>query len=218
MNSENVGTWHGIIISPTQHVQKSREGHGEYWTHLVYKLDNLFRSIRVSGENSTVTRALQCFLNLFELQTFLRSVGTIQSEVINFQHFLTSFAIFQSFTYLFRELNVREIENHYKMNSEKVETWHGIIISPTQHVQKSREGYGKNWTHFVYKLDNLFRSIRVSDENSSVTRALQCFLNLFELWTSFVFSMQHSKRRHQFPTRSNIICSFFSHLPNCLES
>ena len=24
------------------------------------------------------------------------------------------------------------------MNSEKVETWHGIIISPTWHVQKSR--------------------------------------------------------------------------------
>ena len=59
-------------------------------------------------------------------------------EVINFQHFLTSFAIFQSFTYLFRELNNREIENHYKMNSENVETWHGIIISPTWHVQKSR--------------------------------------------------------------------------------
>ena len=45
---------------------------------------------------------------------------------------------FQSFTDLFRELNDRDIENHYKMNSEKVETWHGIIISPTVHVQKRR--------------------------------------------------------------------------------
>ena len=71
------------------------------------------------------------FLNLLQLQTFLRSVHTIQSDVINFQNFLTSFAIFQSFTDLFRELNDREIENHYKMNSENVETWHGIIISPT---------------------------------------------------------------------------------------
>ena len=105
----------------------------------------------------------------------MRSVRTIQSDVINFQHFLTSFAIFQSFIDLFRELNDREIENHYKMNSENVETWHGIIISPTLHVQKSREGYGKNWTHFVYKLDNLFRSITVSDENSSVTWALHFF-------------------------------------------
>ena len=105
----------------------------------------------------------------------MRSVRTIQSNVINFQNYLTSFAIFQSFTDLFRELNVREIENHYKMNSEKVETWHGNIISPTWHVKKSREGYGKNWTHFMYKLENLFRSIRVSDENSSGTRALHFF-------------------------------------------
>ena len=102
------------------------------------------------------------FLNLLRLQTFLRSVRTIQSDVINFQHFLTSFAIFshlnsslflhsvciiqsdvinfqhvltsfalfQSFTDLFRELNDGEIGNHYKMNSENVGTWHGIVISP----------------------------------------------------------------------------------------
>ena len=37
------------------------------------------------------------FLNLLQLQTFLRSVHTIQSDVINFQHVLTSFAVFQSF-------------------------------------------------------------------------------------------------------------------------
>ena len=139
---------------------------------------------------------------------FLRSVSSIQSDVINFEHILTSFAVFHSFTDLFRELNDREIENHYKMNSENVETWHGNIISSTWHVKKSREGYGRNWTHFVYKLGNLFRSIRVSDDNSSVTRALQCFLNLFELQPIFAFSMQHSMRRHQFPTRSDIICCF----------
>ena len=84
------------------------------------------------------------YLNLFELQTFLRSVCTIQSEDINFQHVLTPFAIFQSFTDFFRELNDRETENHYKMNSENVETWHVIIISPYCHLQNSRDGYGKN--------------------------------------------------------------------------
>ena len=62
--------------------------------------------------------------------------------------------------------------------------------------------------HFVYKLDILFHSIRISDKNSSVTWALQCFLTLFELRTSFVFSTQHSKQRHQFPTCSDIICCF----------
>ena len=97
----------------------------------MYKLDKLFRSIRVSDENSSVTRALQCFLNLFlNSSLFLRSVCIIQSDVINFQHVLTSFAIFQSFTNFFRELNESEIENYYKMNSENVGTWHGVIISP----------------------------------------------------------------------------------------
>ena len=105
----------------------------------------------------------------------MRSVHTIQSDVINFQHVLTSFAVFQSFTDSFRELNDVELENHYKMNSENVGTWHGIIISPAYHEQKSREGHSENWMHLVYKLDNLFRSIRVSDENSSVTLALHFF-------------------------------------------
>ena len=114
---------------------------------------------------------------------------------------------FQSFTILFKELNNREIENHYTMNSEKVETSHGIIISPTQHVQNSREGYGENQMHFMYKLDNLFRSIRVSDENSSVTWAL----HFFELITTpefFAFRTHHSKRRDQFSKLSDILCYF----------
>ena len=29
MNSEHAGTWHGNIISPTWHVQNSREGYGK---------------------------------------------------------------------------------------------------------------------------------------------------------------------------------------------
>ena len=64
MKSENVGTWHGIIISPAQHVQKSREGHGENWTHLVYKLDNLFRSIRVFGRELICYTGTSMFFKL----------------------------------------------------------------------------------------------------------------------------------------------------------
>ena len=111
-----------------------------------YSCTNWIISFEVSGF-LTRTHLLHghfIFLNLLQLQTFLRSVRTIQSDVINFPHFLTSFAIFQAFTDLFRELNDCEIENHYKMNSEKVESWHGVIISPTQHVQESTEAYGKN--------------------------------------------------------------------------
>ena len=63
------------------------------------------------------------------------------------------------------------------MNSEKVETWNGIIISPTYHVQKSREGYGKNWMHFVYKNWTIsFEVFRfLTKLNSSVTKAFHFF-------------------------------------------
>ena len=77
----------------------------------------------------TRTHLLHGHFNVF--YTYLNSrLCSIESEVINFEHVLTSFAIFQSFTDLFRELNDREIENHYKMKSENVGTWPGIIISP----------------------------------------------------------------------------------------
>ena len=113
---------------------------------------------------------------------------------------------FQSFTDFLRELNDREIENHYKMNSEKVETWHGIIISPTWHVQKSRG--------LRQKLDTLRVQTGQSGwEYQGFGRELICyttlhFLNLFELQTFFCVPMHHSKRRHQFSTLSNIICYF----------
>ena len=125
------------------------------------------------------------FLNLFELQTFFAFLCTIQRDVINFQHFITPFAIFQSFTDLFRELNDREIENHYKMNSVNVETWHGIIIHPhsiCKIVERVAEKTGRT---SCTKLENLFRSIRVSDENSSVTRALHFFKLI---WTPDFFA------------------------------
>ena len=90
-------------------------------------------SFGVSGFR-TRTRLLHGHFNVFHTflnsSLFLRSLCIIQSDVINFQHVLTSFAVVQSFTDLFRELNDGEIENQYKMNSENVGTWHGIIISP----------------------------------------------------------------------------------------
>ena len=101
------------------------------------------------------------------------------------------------------------------MNSEKVETWHGIIISPTQH-EKSKEGYGKNWMHFVYKLDNLFRSIRVSDKNSSVTKAFH-FLKL--ITTPDFLCIQYAPFKAT-PSTFNHLCLhllFFMHLMICFE-
>jgi hypothetical protein len=61
-------------------------------------------------------------------------------------------------------------------------------------VQKSREGYDKNWMHFVYKMDNLFRSIRISDENSSVTKAFH-FLNNLSI-TKLNTMIKHTNIKH----------------------
>ena len=129
MNSEKVETWHGIIISPTQRVQKGREGYGTSWTHFVYKLDNLFRSIRVSDENSCVTWALH-FLKIITTPDFFAFRTHHSKRRHQFSKLSDILCFFQSFTDLFKELNDREIENHYKMNSQNVETWHGIIIHP----------------------------------------------------------------------------------------
>ena len=61
--------------------------------------------------------------------------------------------------------------------------------------------------HFVYKTDNLIRSIRDSHGNSSVQRDF-IFLILFELHSFSVFKMHHSKPHHQFSTLSDFICYF----------
>src|SRR4051812_815534 len=76
-------------------------------------------------------------------------------------------------------------------------------------VCKSREDYGKNWMHFVYKQDHLFQSTRVSDENSSVSKAFH-FSKLIS--TQDLFCMQHSKPHTKISTIYDFICYFFMHL------
>ena len=65
--------------------------------HFVCKMDNLFRSIRISDENSSVTKGFH-FWNYLNSRLFVCSKWTIQSHIINFQPFLTSFVIFHAFT------------------------------------------------------------------------------------------------------------------------
>src|SRR3954466_11965709 len=86
-------------------------------------------SFKVQGFH-TKTHLLQrhfIFLILFQLKTFLHPTCNIQSHILKFQPFLTSFAIFHAFNDLF-SVNDLEIGKCYNLNSEKVESWHGIII------------------------------------------------------------------------------------------
>ena len=131
----------------------------------MYNTDNLFRSIKVSYGNSSVTKGFH-FLKLFELLTFC----VFKMHHSNPHHqfsTLSDFICYFSCIYFFFSYKTLKLKKALQMNSERVESWHDIIISSTQHVQESREGQGKNWMHFVYKTDNLFRSIRVSYGNES---------------------------------------------------
>ena len=84
-------------------------------------------------------------------------------------------------------------------------------------MRKISEGYGKNWMHFVYKLDNLFRSIKVSDENSSVTPAIQYFNNLLQLQTFLHSDAQFKSMSSTFnPFWHNLL--FSMHLLICFQS
>ena len=89
-------------------------------------------SFKVQGFQ-TKTHLLQrhfLFLNLFSLKNFLHPTWKIQSHILKFQPFLTSFAIFHAFIDLFWA-KWPWIWKALQLNSEKVETWKGIIIWPT---------------------------------------------------------------------------------------
>src|SRR3954465_3489298 len=79
------------------------------------------------------TRKLMCYKDIsffkayFNSRLFLHPTCNIQSHILKIQPFLTSFAIFHAINDLF-QLNDLEIGKGYNLNSEKVETWHGIII------------------------------------------------------------------------------------------
>ena len=72
-------------------------------------------------------------------------------------------------------------------------------------MQESREAYGKNWMHFVYKTNNLFRNIRVSYGNSCVTKGFD-FFDL--IWTPLFFCVQNAP----FKATSSIYNPFWLHL------
>ena len=135
---------------------KSWENYGKNWMHFVYKLDHLFQSTRVSDENSSVTKPFH-FSKLISTQDFLHPTCNIQSHIMKLLYFFKliltqDFFCIQHATFkatywnsnpfwlhllffmhlmIYFQLNDLEIGKHYNLNSEKVETWHGIIIWPT---------------------------------------------------------------------------------------
>ena len=156
------------------------------------------------GRKLICYKGISFFLTYFNSRLFVCSTCTIQCHIKNFQPFLTSFAIFHAFTDFF-EQNDPEIEKQYKWTLKMLKVGMVSSFHPHSMLLKSWEGYGKNWMHFVYKMDKLFRSIRVSDENSYVTKAFHVFLLIS---TPDFLCVQHAP----FKATSSIFNPFWLHL------
>src|SRR3954466_5463986 len=106
---------------------------------------------------------------------------------------------------IYFHLNDLEIVKHYNLDSEKVETWHRIIIDPHNMCAKVERITTKtgctsrtNWT-ISFKVQGF----------QTKTHLLQrhfIFLSLFQLKTFFASKMQHSKPHTENSTLSDFIC------------
>ena len=94
--------------------------------HFVYKTDNLFRSIRVSYGNSSVTKGFHFFWTFLNSLVLLCSKCTIQSHIINLQPFPTSFVIFHAFTDFLSYMTL-------KLKSTTNELWKGWNLAWYHH-------------------------------------------------------------------------------------
>ena len=170
--------------------------------HFVYKMDNLFRSIRVSDKNSSVTKGFH-FLNLFEHQTFCVFQCTIQSHIINFQPFLTSFVIFHAFTDF---LGYKTL----KWKSTANELWKGWNFAWYNH-----------FTHLecAKKLRGLrpnMDALRVQNEQSlskyqAFIRKLVCYKGISIFW-NYLNSRLLCVQNAPFKATSSILKPFWLHL------
>ena len=177
-------------------MQESWEGYGKNWTHFVYKTDNLFQSIRISYGNSSVTKGFH----------FLKLIWTPNFLCVQNAPFKATSSFFNPFWLLllfFMHLLIILSYKTTKLKSISNELWKGWKLAWHHHFihiacARKLEGYGKNWMHFMYKTDNLFRSIRVSYGNSSVTL----------IWTPLFFCVQNAP----FKAKSSIYNPFWLHL------
>ena len=141
--------------------------------HFVYKTDNLFQSIRISYGNSSVTKGFN----------FLKLIWTPDFLCVQNAPFKATSSFFNPFwlhLLFFMHLLIILSYKTLKLKSISNELWKGWKLAWYHHFihiacARSWEGYGKNWMHFVYKTDNLFRSIRVSYRNLCVTKGFHFF-------------------------------------------
>src|ERR1041385_100345 len=99
------------------------------------------------------------------------------------------------------------LEKHYNWTQKRLKLGKVSSFDPHNMCAKVERITAKNWMHFVYKLDHLFQSIRVSNENSSVTTTFH-FSKIISTQDFFAFNMYHSKPHTKISTLFDFICYF----------
>ena len=159
-------------------MQESREAYGKNWMHFVYKTDNLFRSIRVSYENSSVTKGFHFFEIIWTPEFFCVQNAPFKATSSIFNPFWLHLLFFM---HLLINLSYKTL----KLKSITNELWKGWMLAWYHHFiqiacARNLRGLWQNLDALRVKKDNIFRSIRVSYGNSYVTKGFH-FLKL--IWT-----------------------------------
>ena len=165
-------------------------------------------SFEVSGfhTKTSLLQRLLVFFTYYNSTLFVHSVCTIQSHVINFQPFLTSFAIFHRFTDFF-ELTDPEIEKHYKWTLNRLKLGMVSSFHPHSMCKRVEMVTAKTGCTSCTKWTISFEVSGFRTKDHLLQRDF-IFLNLFELHSFSVFKMPHSKAHLQFSTLSVFICYF----------
>ena len=134
-------------------------------------------------------KGISFFWTYLNSRLFVCSKCTIQSHIINFQPFLTSFGIFHAFTDFF-ELNDPEIEKHYKWTLKRLKV--GIVSSfhPHSMCEKDERVTAKTGCTSCTKWTISFE-VSGFRTKSRLLRKDFNFFNLFQLQTFFASNMNH---------------------------
>ena len=169
----------------------------------MYKTDNLFQSIWISYENSSVTKGFHFFKLIWTPDILCVQNAPFKATSSFSNPFWLHLLFFMHLLISYKTLKLKSISNELWKGWKLAWYHHSIHIACARKLR----GLRQKLDALRVQTDSLFRSISVSYGNSSVTKGFQ-FLNLFELQTFCVFKMHYSKPPHQFSTLSDFICYF----------
>ena len=184
--------------------------------HFVYKTDNLFRSIRVSDENSSVTKGFHFFKLIWTPDFLCVQNAPFKATSSFFNPFWLHLLFFMHLLIIlcYKTLKLKSVTNEL-WKGWKLAWYHHFI-----HIACARKLRGLR-----QKLDALrVQTGQSLSEYQGFGRELICYMGtsmFFKLiWTPNFFCVQYAafKAKLSISNMFWLHLLFFSHLPNCLES